>query len=937
MFAITYAQNGNVKGVINDNNGIAISGASVIIEKINKGVVSDFDGKFTLVNIPTGDYTLQINYLGFETLKKEIQVISDKTVSIAIVLEPRTIELDGVTIVAPQNNNQILALNKQKNNINVSNVISTDQIGKYPDSNIGDAIKRVSGITIQVDQGEARDIIVRGLSPELNSVTINGSRIPSAEGDNRNVQMDLIPSDMIQSIEVSKALTPEMDADALGGSVNLVTRTSPQKFRLSATLGSGLNLIYNKRIWNASFFVGDRSKNGKFGWMISSSINDNEFGSQNIEAEWSNRLIYNTGTIDGNGDPILVEDNVLPYTKVLEQQTHFIQRVRRSFALNFDYQFSTDHTLYFKSIYNWRDDRENRVLLESEILSGEDIEEDDFTIVNQRLTRFPVEVSRQIRGGIENNRNKNARLEDQRMQNYTLGGDHLLGSTKINWLVSYSKSSEDNTDERVLEFKSQYFIINDNSDPELPLFRPVIAGSENDLSSFLYDELEQESNYSEEEDVNFFINTEIPLNFWEKSDGNLKFGFRGRFKNKFLENDFLTHDLSGQFPTLADVPFRDYSDPDFLVGSQYQAGFFPQQSWLGSLILEGGEPVPSQFLGENFKVKEDVFAAYIQTQQKINEKTTLLTGIRTEITDVKATGNRVEGQENFVGEITESQSYANILPGLHLRYAVTSLTILRFAWSNTLARPNYVDLVPTQDIVLEDRDIVVGNPGLKPTTSMNFDIMAEHYFKNAGILSGGVFYKDIKDFIYTFRSQTIDDRFGEGTTGFNLFQPLNGRGATIFGVELAFQRQLNFLPGFAKNFNLDMNYTFISSSTQGIQNQNGEERTELDLPRTSPHLFNTSLGYKDNRFSARLSLNFSDAYLDEIGQDGFQDIYYDKQLFLDLNASYNFTKQLSVYFGLNNITNQPLRLYQGFTSQINQLEFYEKRLTFGLKYDLSSK
>src|SRR5690606_26047176 len=164
-------------------------------------------------------------------------------VFVNLVLRSSSIELEGVEVSAFGFSGQSKALNTQKNNTNITHVVSTDQIGKFPDANIGDAVKRIPGITMQMDQGEARNIIVRGLSPQLNSVTLNGSRIPSAEGDNRNIQMDLIPSDMIQTIEVSKAVTPDMDADALGGSVNLITRTAPQGFRVSATLGSGINFI----------------------------------------------------------------------------------------------------------------------------------------------------------------------------------------------------------------------------------------------------------------------------------------------------------------------------------------------------------------------------------------------------------------------------------------------------------------------------------------------------------------------------------------------------------------------------------------------------------------------------------------------------------------------------------------------------------------------
>src|SRR5690606_37793620 len=220
---------------------------TILIEELKKGAVSDFNGNFTIVDIPSGTYHLLIRYLGYTDFKQEAVVSSSETITINVTLRSKDTELDEVEITSYSLGGQARALNIQKNKQNITNIVSTDQIGKFPDANIGDAVKRIPGITMQVDQGEARNIIIRGLSPQLNSVTLNGSRIPSAEGDNRNVQMDLIPADMIQTIEVNKAVTPDMDADALGGSVNLITRTSPQGFRLSATAGSGINFITDKR------------------------------------------------------------------------------------------------------------------------------------------------------------------------------------------------------------------------------------------------------------------------------------------------------------------------------------------------------------------------------------------------------------------------------------------------------------------------------------------------------------------------------------------------------------------------------------------------------------------------------------------------------------------------------------------------------------------
>src|SRR5690606_15576943 len=239
-FAVAQTQTGNIKGIISDENGIYVPGANIYIKTLNKGTISNFDGQFTLVGVPEGTYTLQISYIGYGNVDQKVSVVSGKTASVVVELMPSNYKLDEVEVTAQGLSGQAKALNTQRTNLNITNVVSTDQIGKFPDANIGDAVKRIPGITMQVDQGEARNVIVRGLSPQLNSVTLNGSRIPSAEADNRNIQMDLIPSDMIQTIEVNKAVTPDMDGDALGGSVNLITRTAPQGFRLSATLGSGI-------------------------------------------------------------------------------------------------------------------------------------------------------------------------------------------------------------------------------------------------------------------------------------------------------------------------------------------------------------------------------------------------------------------------------------------------------------------------------------------------------------------------------------------------------------------------------------------------------------------------------------------------------------------------------------------------------------------------
>lgn len=935
LTGVIHGQTGIVQGVLSDYNGINVSGANIVIEQANKGTVSDANGRFTLVSVPTGKHLLKITYLGCEDIIETVQIEEGQTKVVNFTLQSETLELQTIDLTETISG-EAKALNQQKSNMNITNVVSTDQIDKFPDVNIGDAVKRIPGITMQVDQGEARNIIVRGLSPQLNSVTLNGSRIPSAEGDNRNVQMDLIPSDMIQSIEVNKAVTPDMDADALGGSVNLITHTTPQNFRLSANLGTGVSTINDKPLVNGAFLIGDRSKNRKLGWLVSASLHRVDYGSDNVEAEWDNEFEYNTGVQDSEGEDSLEEVDVNAYTKEFQIRKYLVERVRRSVSANLDYEINENHNIYFKSMYNWRDDRENRFRVEYEMLDGEDIGADDFTITDGNLTRFPVEVKRQTKGGIDNNRNKNRRLEDQRMQNYTVGGDHILGNTKIDWMTSYAKASEERLNERYAEFESEYSVFNNNRDSKFPLFSPENI-DDTGLKNFEYGEITEENRYTEEDDINMALNVKMNSNLFGNRDGFIKFGVKARLKSKLRDNDFYEYNLEDAYATLDQLPIDAYSNNDFIAGNKYVPGEFASAFWLGQLDLRDGELVPDEFLRANYDVKENVWGTYLMTQQYLNEKLSMLVGLRLEATQLEATGNSIEDEEEVIGKITEKSTYVNVLPGIHAKYRLSKGSILRFAWTNTLARPNYEDIVPTLDVVMSDEEIYEGNPDLNPTKSMNFDVMAEQYFDNVGILSGGVFYKRIKDFIYTYQSEISDNSYGIDTEGFRVFQPLNGDNAQVFGVEVALQRQLDFLPGFAKHFNVYLNYTYLNSSADGIRNEDGDVRDDIDLPNTTPHLFNASLGYKNKRFAARISANFTDAYVDEIGGKAFDDRYYDQQFFLDFNMNYVVNDRLRMFAQVNNITNQPLRYFQQTRNRTQQVEYTGQRVTLGLKYDLFKK
>ena len=260
---------GAIRGRIIDTAEQTLPGASIYIEKLHTGVISDVNGFYTFSNLTPGTYRVKVTYVGYSPVEMTITIPEGKTVEKDVVMN-EGIELQQV-VVGGAFTGQRRALAAQKSNLGITNVVSADQVGKFPDSNIGDALKRISGINVQYDQGEARFGQVRGTSADMSSVTINGNRVPSAEGETRNVQLDLIPADMIQTIEVNKVVTPDMDADAIGGSINLVTKNSPYKRFISATAGTGYNFVADKMNLNLGFTYGDRFFNDKLGLMLSAS------------------------------------------------------------------------------------------------------------------------------------------------------------------------------------------------------------------------------------------------------------------------------------------------------------------------------------------------------------------------------------------------------------------------------------------------------------------------------------------------------------------------------------------------------------------------------------------------------------------------------------------------------------------------------------------
>ena len=902
-----FAQTGRISGKVIDDNSFSLTGANVYIQTLNIGTATDNEGSFSLFKVPAGDYEVRVSFLGYQTETQKITVQENKTTSLNFTLKPGVVVGQEVLVLGDQLKGQAKALNQQKNNMNITNVVSADQIGRFPDENIGDALKRIPSITVNYDQGEARFGNIRGTEPRLNSFTINGERVPSAEAESRTVQLDLVSSDMIQTIEVNKAVTPDMDADAIGGSVNLVTKGAPNRLRISGTVGGLYNKISEKGAPSGALTVGQRFADGMLGIVLNGSYHDNQLGSNNTEGAWT-------------GDP----GNYYPTD--WEAREYQIRRLRENVGANVDLKIDPYNTIYLKGIFSHRNDWEHRYRLRyTKIKQGDD-------------GQWTAEIRRQTKGGPDNDENDDARLEDQRMWTGNLSGEHFFaGGIELNWTASLSKASEDRPDETYIQWKKKNVPVTVNLSD---LRKPMITDNL-DITEFGLDEITKEHQYTDEKNLHMKADLTIPLTEKGPYKNSIKFGGKYKSKDKKRDNSFFTYTPINKPDNILSYPYSDYTNPDFLAGN-YKVGIHTSAAGIGQIANELDNPAlfekedtPSEYASDNFSATEKVTAAYFMLQQQLGDKLSMIAGFRYEKTNEDYDGHEFDEDSETIVPTSGSGDYSNFLPGIHFKYDFDENTTLRLAWTNTIARPNYYDLVPYRSIASDYEELSVGNPTLNPTTSMNFDLMAENYFKSVGLVSAGAFYKDIKDFIYVFSEKNYLDPVS-GNTYDKFSQPRNGAKATLFGLEFAFQRRLDFLGGFFSNFNIYTNYTYTHSSAKNpVLDAQVSGDKDIELPGTSPHIFNANLTYQDEKLVLGLSFNYSAAYIDPDEMDLTPGLerYYDDVTRLDFNGSYAFTPSIRFFVEANNLTNQPLRYYAGIKDRTYQAEYYDIKINTGVKFD----
>lgn len=904
---------GIISGQVTDTERHTLPGATIQIESLHTGVTADINGFYKLPNIKPGTYTLKVSYVGYTPIYKKVSVTNSNKVIVTDIVMSEGLELQEVSVKGAFAG-QRKALQMQKSAMGVTNVVSADQIGKFPDSNIGDALKRINGINVQYDQGEARFGQVRGTSADLTSVTVNGNRLPSAEGDTRNVQLDLIPADMVQTIEVSKVVTSDMDGDAIGGSINLVTKNTPYRRVLNFTGSTGYTWISGKPQWNVGGTWGDRFFNNKLGVMASASYQYAPGGSDNTEFEY----------VEKKGEIQLKEAQVRQY---------YVTRERQSYSLALDYQFNPLHKISFKGIYNRRNDWENRYRISYKKLNSD---AKDQSIVLQ------------TKAGADDT--KGARLERQQTMDFTLDGEHNFGNLKLDWTSSYSRATEDRPNERYIGLKlkggsdmdfGESFVNIGMRQPYSTLAIPAF-----DEAKWKLDELCNSDQSIKENEIKERINFTLPLS--KGLYGNtLKFGYKYTRKDKERNTEYYDYtDAEDKYipdwKTNITYKIRD----GFMPGSQYPIGTqFVSKDYMGGIDFnkaDGAEVLEEE--AGNYEATEQIHAGYLRLDQKLGKRLDATIGLRIENTRLNTSGVNYIMDENDNESLKPTgeykSNYTNLLPSLLLRYKTGDDGSIRASVTKTMSRPKYSALVANKRFNIADQEATIGDPNIKPTTAWNFDLSIDHYFKSIGMVSLGLFYKDMKN----VNIETLGYYTGEelGLTGneemFEVTQNMNAYDARVYGVEAAYQRDFGFIAPSLRCLGFYGNYTYTHTTTRNYNPRLGiDSNDDVKMAGSPEHTANASLYFEKGGVNIRLSYNFASSFIDQMNTGSRElDRYYDKVNYLDLNASYTWGKQtkFTVFAEANNLLNQPLRYYQGTKDRTMQTEYYGVKVNAGFKINL---
>lgn len=863
-----HAQQILLQGQIRDKQtGELLPGATISF-KGPKGVnvVSGLNGSYSIKALPAGNYTIAVYYVGYKPYESTYTVSDQKQQFFSVALEANKSDLTEIIVAGKTDKgSEGAALLAGRRVDLIQNAVSAKAIEISPDLSVANVTQRVSGISLERStNGEGQYAIIRGMDKRYIYTLVNGIKIPSPDNKNRYVPLDIFPADLLDRLEVSKSLSPNMEGDGIGGAVNMIMKNAPEKFSVKANVAAGyadkfftqdftkfsssasLNrsprysngpsyqatmsdftndaFTYNNKANPiaalAGLSIGGRVLQNKLGILVAGSFQNNY---RNV-----NSVFFNTETDRNNGDATV---------EAIQSRNYSIQQQRSGIHTRLDYQLNSNH--HFNAYAGYMNLMKNEFRFVSD--------------TNLKLGR--VEMGS---GRISNS--YRTIHEVQKIANTTIGGEHNFTSHfQVNWTAAWSKAIGNRPDEAKLNLVTG--VTKD------PVTGKLVQQDLNlDASST------RRFAHSTDEDKNGYLNLIYQMQLGQI---HATWSAGGMYRHKTRNSQYDSYSLK---PT---------------PGIQKYDGDINNNTF----SVFNGEGSSDDAL--NYTAEENVGAAYGMLKLEYNNLQ-VTGGARYENTDLTWNSNVPESIKGKTGSI----SYYDVLPSAHIKYSLDKRMAIRASYYSAISRPNFYEVVPHSSGDPDADYLEIGNPNLKRTTADNFDLRYEFYPKGLDQLFAGVFYKRLKNPI----EYALED---EGTNTYYL--PDNFGNATNYGFELDLAKYFRW-------FGIKANYTFTdsritTSKVRRFSTATGQSTEAVDQTRPlqgqSKHIANLSLLIKDDNhtgLNAQLAFNYTGRRINTVSQFLNNDIWQKGFAQMDFSVEKKVARHWFVYAKINNILNTPYEL-----------------------------
>ncbi len=988
-----YAQTAHstLTGVVEDTGGAVLKGASIKLSPSNIIAVSDEVGEFNIYNIAPGKYTITITASGFTDLTQEVTLAAGMTQKLELKLSVKS-RADQVVVSASRAHGEVDAINMTRSADNLVQVLPAEVIVSLPNANAADAIGRLPSVTLYRIEGEGVYIQVRGTEPRLTNVTVDGITIPAPEPTVRQVRLDVIPSDMIESVEINKTLSANMDGNGIGGSANIRTKEAGERPTIAAYGNGGYtNILNGRNEFGYGGTVGKRfGPNHKFGILGDGSYDFNGRGIDNFQPTLDPLSTYAQPFYDGN---------------TIREYRYY--RTRYGYDGSADYKFNENNSVFMHGFYT-------------------DLKDwGDKWYYSPQSTAITCNSS--TPGACNNGANEtlpSASAASPSPKFYTsskrpnasvgtliLGGRHTFAHDQIFWELSASRSYEvDSAGNPKADFgwlgPSEYcnYIPSSNTD----IYHPHFGTCDTSNTSPL---LTPGNWYFKDITISKGINAQLNLtgqgsfsHYYTTKGGHfgtLEVGFKFSNGHQSQDSTETVYDSWSKTtaPTISSLE-SNFNNTDYFNGKFFGGQFGPVSDFnqvaaytlanYGSYV--DGQKTAADIYPNLFHTVEQVISGYVMNTADFG-KLHVQTGLRIEGTRMMTFGynltyygtynsgtNKWSGGTSsvdcagntapvapagncyvFTG-VNNNPGYVDFLPSVQARYALTPNSNIRAVYARGMARPDPYQLVPyaTEDTTASPVAVTIGNPLLRPEHANNFDVLYENYLQPVGMFQAGVFFKqlnapqvpitlpgglNLSSFPTGYFPPAIAAVLGE-YPGDAITQYVNGQNAYIWGMETGYQQHLTFLPGVLHGIGITANYSYTASREKGLP-------LRTDHPQTidqSPNSWNLSPTYDLGRFSGRAGLSYNQASLFQysyasptyvtgadpsgLGPKGPSgDIYTYTHYQVDAQISYRLWHGLSAVVSGLNLNNEVFGYYQGVTQFVNQREYYKPTYAGGMRYN----